>query len=145
MFRKLVATTPNWFALPVRLALGGIFIAHGAQKVFGAWGGQGIKAFIQNPAPYGWMRPAWLWMAAAAFGELVGGALVVLGLLTRLGAFLLAFTMAIAIFGVHWPAFFSSQKGIEYPLALFAMAFALLICGGGQVSIDQKLASTRRR
>lgn len=145
MFRKFVSTTPNWFALPVRLALGGIFIAHGAQKVFGSWGGQGIKAFIQNPAPYGWMKPAWLWMGAAAVGELVGGALVAFGLLTRLGAFLIAFVMAIAIFGVHWGAFFATQKGIEYPLALFAIAFALLISGGGQMSIDQKLASTRRR
>jgi len=145
MFRKLIATTPHWFALPIRLALGGIFIAHGAQKVLGAWGGQGIKAFVQNPAPYGWMRPAWLWMGAAAISELVGGALIVLGLLTRLGAFSLAFVMAIAILGVHWGSFFASQKGFEYPLALFAMAFALLISGGGQVSIDQKLASSRRR
>lgn len=145
MFRKLVATTPTWFALPVRLALGAIFIAHGAQKVFGSWGGQGLKAFIENPAPYTWMRPAWLWMGAAAFAELVGGALIVLGLLTRLGAFSIAFVMAIAIFGVHWGAFFASQKGVEYPVALFAMAFALLISGGGQASIDQKLASSRRR
>jgi putative oxidoreductase len=144
MFRRLVATTPNWFALPVRLALGGIFVAHGAQKVLGSWGGQGIKAFVQNPAPYGWMRPAWLWMGAAAFAELVGGALVVLGLLTRVGAFFLAFVMAIAILGVHWGVFFG-KGGMEYPLALFAMAFALLISGAGQLSIDQKLASTRRR
>lgn len=147
MFRKLVATTPNWFALPTRLALGGIFIAHGAQKVFGAWGGQGLNAFIANPAPYGWMRPSWLWMGAAAFAELVGGAMVLIGLLTRLGAFSLAFTMAIAILGVHWGQFFNTKvsSGFEYPLALFAMAFALLISGGGQVSIDQKLASSRRR
>lgn len=144
MFRKLITTTPTWFALPVRLALGGIFIAYGAGKVFGSWGGQGLKAFIQNPAPYVWMRPAWLWMGAAAFAELVGGALVVLGLLTRLGAFSIGFVMAVAILHYKWGAFFG-KDGIEYPLALFAMAFALLISGGGQVSIDQKLASSRRR
>ena len=145
MFRRLISTTPNWFALPVRLVLGGIFVAHGAQKVLGAWGGPGLKAFAANPAPYAFMRPAWLWMGAAAVSELVGGGLVVLGLLTRLGALSLAIVMAVAIFGVHWGSFFSNQKGFEYPLALFAMALALLISGGGQVSIDQKLASSRRR
>ena len=145
MFRRLITTTPTWFALPVRLALGGIFVAHGLQKVFGMWGGQGIKAFIENPAPYAFMRPSWLWMGAAAFGELIGGALVFLGLLTRLGAFLLAFVMGVAILGVHWGSFFSSSKGIEYPLALFGMALALLVAGGGQASIDQKLMRSRRR
>lgn len=145
MFRKLITTTPTWFALPVRLALGGIFFAHGLQKVFGMWGGQGIKAFVENPAPYAFMRPSWLWMGAAAVAELVGGALVFLGMLTRLGAFSLAVVMGVAILGVHWGSFFSASKGIEYPLALFAMAFALLISGGGQASIDQKLASSRRR
>jgi putative oxidoreductase len=145
MFRRLIATTPNWFALPVRLALGGIMFAHGAQKVLGSWGGQGIKAFVQNPAPYAFMRPSWLWMGAAAFSELVGGALVIIGLLTRLGALSIAIVMGVAIFGVHWGSFFASQKGIEYPVALFAMAFALLVSGGGQASIDLKLSHSRRR
>ncbi len=145
MFRKLIATSPTWFALPVRLALGGIMMAHGAQKVFGSWGGPGFKAFSANPAPYAFMRPAWLWMGAAAVAELVGGALVVLGLLTRLGAFSLAIVMGVAVFGVHWGSFFANQKGIEYPVALFAMAFALLVSGGGQGSIDMKLSHSRRR
>jgi putative oxidoreductase len=145
MFRKLISTTPNWYALPVRLALGGIFFAHGLQKVFGSWGGPGLKTFVAFPAPYEFMRPSWLWMGAAAFSELVGGALIVFGLLTRLGAFSLAFVMGVAILGVHWGSFFASQKGIEYPVALFAMSLALLVSGGGQMSIDQKLASSRRR
>ena len=138
MFRTLIKTWPVWMPIPIRLALGGIFIAHGAQKVLGSFNGPGFNTFISYPAPYAFMRPAWLWMAAAAISEFVGGILVVLGLLTRVGAFLIAVTMIVAVFGVHWPAFFG-PKGIEYPLALLAMAVALLISGGGYASVDKAL------
>ena len=84
-------------------------------------------------------------MGAAALSELVGGVLLFFGLLTRVAAFLLACTMAVAVLGVHWPAFFASNRGIEYPLALFAMSLALLISGGGIASIDLALSSGRRR
>lgn len=142
MFRTLIRTWPVWMTLPVRLALGGIFIAHGAQKVLGSFNGPGFNTFISYPAPYSFMRPAWLWMAAAALSEFVGGILVVLGLLTRVGAFFIGITMVVAIFGVHWPAFFGS-KGIEYPLALLAMTVALLISGGGHLSVDKALTRGR--
>ncbi len=143
MFRKLIATIPTWFALPVRLALGIIFIAHGMQKVFGWWDGPGLSAFVQNPAPFG-LQPAKLWMGAAAFSELIGGLLVLLGFLTRLGALSIAFVMLVAMIGVHWGAFFA-PKGIEYTVALLGMALALVISGGGQASIDMKLMHMRRR
>ncbi|MEO8433791.1 MAG: DoxX family protein [Pyrinomonadaceae bacterium] len=142
MFRTLIKTWPVWMTLPIRLALGGIFIAHGAQKVLGSFNGPGFNTFISYPAPYSFMRPAWLWMAAAAISEFVGGILVVLGLLTRVGAFFIAVTMVVAIFGVHWPAFFGA-KGIEYPLALLAMTVALLISGGGYASFDKALMRGR--
>lgn len=142
MFRTLIRTWPVWMTLPVRLALGGIFIAHGAQKVLGSFNGPGFNTFISYPAPYSFMRPAWLWMAAAALAEFVGGILVVLGLLTRAGAFFIGITMVVAIFGVHWPAFFG-DKGIEYPVALLAMAVALLISGGGHLSVDKALTRGR--
>lgn len=145
MFRRIIATSPTWITLPLRLALAAVFIAHGAQKVLGSWGGPGFSKFISFPAPYPFMKPAWLWMGAAAISELVGGVLLLLGLLTRVGAFFLACTMAVAIFGVHWGAFFASNKGFEYPLALLAMSLALLIAGGGQASVDLALAGKRRR
>jgi len=146
MFRGLIATTHTWMALPLRIALGLIFIAHGAQKVLGVWGGPGLAKFTAGSAPFGFMRPAWVWMGLAAFSELVGGALVLLGLLTRAGAFFLSITMFVAMVGVHWGGgFFLSNKGIEYTVALLGMSLALLISGGGRLSIDEKLQAPRRR
>jgi len=146
MFRGLIATTHTWMALPLRIALGLIFIAHGAQKVLGVWGGPGLAKFTAGSAPFGFMRPAWVWMGLAAFSELVGGALVLLGLVTRAGAFFLAITMLVAMVGVHWGGgFFLSNKGIEYTVALLGMSLALLISGGGRLSIDEKLQAPRRR
>ena len=127
--------------LPLRLALGVIFIAHGAQKVFGSWEGPGLRAFMNFPAPYPIMRPAWLWMGAAAIGELLGGILVLLGLFTRVGAFLIFSIMLTAMLGVHWgKGFFLSNMGIEYTVALLGMALALLIGGGGQASADKMIS-----
>jgi putative oxidoreductase len=143
MLRKLIKTWPVWMPLPIRLALGVIFIAHGAQKVLGSFNGPGLKAFTAFPAPFPFMRPAWLWMGAAAISELVGGTLVLLGLLTRFGAFLIFVVMLTAIIGVHWPIFFADKNGFEYPLALLAMSVALLISGGGYASIDKALTSGR--
>lgn len=145
MLRRIIATSPNWFTLPLRLALAAVFIAHGAQKVLGSWQGPGFSKFISFPAPYAFMKPSWLWMGAAALSELIGGVLLLLGLLTRVGAFFLACTMFVAVMGVHWPVFFSANKGFEYPLSLLAMSLALLISGGGIASIDLALSGGGRR
>ena len=126
MLQNLIATTATWFTLPVRLALGLIFIGHGAQKVFGAWGGPGWAKFTGAETPFAFMRPAWLWLAMAAIAELVGGVLVLLGLLTRAGAFFM-------------------PRGIEYTVALLGMSLALLIAGGGRLSVDEKLQAPPRR
>ncbi len=144
MFRKLMATTPTWMTVPVRIALGVIFIAHGSQKVLGMWGGPGFSAWIANEKYAAGLRPAWLWLGAAAFSEFFGGILVLTGLLTRVGAFFIGATMLVVIFGVLWPNFFA-PKGYEYSFALLAMAVALLIAGGGQASVDRLLAGGKRR
>lgn len=147
-FQKLIATSRTWVALPLRLALGAVFIAHGAQKVFGWWGGPGLSAFIENqgrPAPFG-LQPEWLWLGAAAFAELIGGLLVLTGFLTRLGTLLIAAVMLVGIFGVHWAAGFFMQKGgYEYALALLLISVALLISGGGRFSLDESLMDPRYR
>jgi putative oxidoreductase len=145
MFRKVIATSSSWATIPIRLALAAIMIAHGSQKVLGAYGGPGLKAWTSGNTPFSFMRPAWLWLGAAAISELVGGALLGFGFLTRVGAFAIFCTMLTAIVGVHWPNFFASNKGYEYPLAIFAMSFSLLISGGGMASIDQALGGKRRK
>jgi putative oxidoreductase len=147
MFQKIIATAPTWITVPLRLGLGIIFIAHGAQKIFGYWGGRGFNTFIASDPPFAFMRPGWVWMAAAALAELIGGLLVVTGLLTRFGALAISIVMLVAMFGVHWGSFFMANRGIEFTLALLGMAIALLIAGGGQASIDRLLmrAGGRRR
>lgn len=142
MLRRLTSTMSTWATVPLRLALGIAFIGHGAQKVLGSFNGPGLAKFTAYPAPFSFMRPAWLWMGAAAFSELTGGILVLLGLFTRVGAFLIACVMIVAIFGVLWPAFFA-PAGMELAIAMLGMALALLIAGGGQASID-RLISRRR-
>ena len=146
MFRRLIATSSNWFTVPLRLAMGATFLAHGAQKVLGSFGGKGLSVFTSYPAPYPFMRPGWLWMGAAAFSELIGGLLLIMGLLTRAAAFFLACTMFVAVAGVHWPHFFG-PAGFEYAMIMLGGCFALLISGGGALSVDLGLtgAGGRRR
>jgi len=136
----LVKTSDSWAMLPIRFALGAVMFAHGAQHVFGAWGGPGLNRWINQAAPFAEMRPPWLWMGAAAFSELIGGALVMIGLYTRIGAFFIACVMLVAIFGVHWKyGFFMNDGGFEFPLALLGMAMGLLVFGAGSASIDQQI------
>ena len=147
MFRKLVATSPYWATVPIRLALGAVMIGHGAQKVLGSFGGPGFEKWVSGTTPFGFMKPTWLWLGAAALSELVGGILIVLGLLTRFAAFIVACVMLTAVVGVHW-GFFFSPKGMEYALTLLGMALALWISGGGMASVDLAMSngsSGRRR
>jgi putative oxidoreductase len=119
-------------------------MAHGAQKVFGSFGGPGFRQFISFPAPFTFMRPSGAWMAAAAFAELIGGALVLIGLLTRLGAFLITCVMLTVIFGVLRHKGFFAPEGMELAISFLAMALALLITGGGKLSADRIIGGRRR-
>ena len=82
-------------------------------------------------------------MAAAALAELVGGALVLLGLFTRVGAFLITCVMLTVIFGVLRNKGFFAPEGMEMAVAFLAMALALLITGGGQASVDRMIGGRR--
>lgn len=144
MLRKLTATSASWSTVPLRAALGVIFIAHGSQKVLGTFNGPGWAKWtsMSQMAPFPFMRPQWLWLGAAAVGELLGGTLILLGLMTRAGAFLITGVLLTAIIGVHWPAFFG-PGGMEFAVACLGGALALLIAGGGQVSIDRMISGRR--
>ena len=146
MFRKLIVTSPTLLTIPLRLVLAIVMIAHGSQKVLGLWNGPGFKTFTAGTTPFSFMKPAWLWLGAAALSELVGGIFVGLGFLTRVGAFFIACTMLTAIAGVHWPnGLFSANRGYEYPMVLLGIALALLISGGGQASVDKALSGGGKR
>jgi len=140
MIRKYLRTSPTWATLPLRIVLGSVMFVHGAQKVMGIWGGIGFNAWISGSAPFSFMRPAALWLAVAAFSEFCGGILILLGLLTRPAAFLVACTMLTAVAGVHWEhGFLIKHNGYEFAGTLLGIAISLVILGGGNGSLDQRL------
>src|SRR5438445_6753604 len=141
MIRRLTSTFATWSTLPLRLSLGIVFIAHGAQKVFGSFSGPGLARWtlLTQLAPFP-LRPAWFWLGADALGELIGGLLIFFGLFTRIGAFLICCAMLTAIVAVHWPNFFITNRGFEYPMTLIGISVSLLITGGGRPSIDLYLS-----
>ncbi|HEV7798439.1 MAG TPA: DoxX family protein [Pyrinomonadaceae bacterium] len=148
MFRRIISTSSSWGPLPLRLALAAVFIIYGSGKVLGTVPGPGLRAFTSGPmaqTPFSFMRPAWLWLGAAAFSELLGAILILLGILTRVGAFLIFCVMLTVIIGYQWKGGWFAPAGIEYPVTLLAMSLSLLITGGGAASIDRNLSSGRRR
>ena len=123
----------------LRLVLGIIFVAHGAQKLFGSFGGPGMSRFRGALEQMG-VKPAWLMAILAALAEFGGGILVILGFLTPLAALALIAVMIVAIVTVHLKnGFFAANGGYEFNLALAGMALTLLVVGGGAYSIDRYL------
>jgi len=133
-------TASSLNSLFLRVPAGIIFAAHGAQKLFGWFGGYGLAG------TGGWMEsiglsPGYLMALAAGSAEFFGGLLLLLGLLTRPAAAVLAFTMLIAIVSVHLPhGLFISNNGYEFGLALLAISLAVLAGGAGRFSVDHWLA-----
>ena len=122
--------------LLTRIILGIIMSAHGAQKLFGWFGGYGLGGTGQFFAETLGLKPGVLMAALAGGTEFFGGLLLIIGLMTRPAAALIGFTMLVALVKVHSGAFFLSNGGMEYILALLAMAGSLMITGGGRASID---------
>jgi putative oxidoreductase len=125
--------------LVLRLVLGVIFIGHGAQKLFGSFGGPHISGFAKMLEQLG-VRPATPMAILAGLAEFVGGILVMLGFLTPLAAVALIGVMIVALLTVHLRnGFFNSNGGYEFNLALAGMALTLLIAGAGAYSLDGTL------
>ena len=146
MFRKLLATPDDWTLTLLRLALGIVFFAHGAQKVLGWFGGYGFSAtmgFFTNmmhiPAPFAFL---------AICAEFLGGVGLILGTLGRIGAFGITCNMLVAILMVHSHVGFfmnwtGQQKGegFEYHLLVLAITVTLMVRGSGAFSVDRALAN----
>lgn len=140
VINKILATNNTFSALALRLPLGIIFAAHGAQKLFGWFGGYGLEGTGQWMESIG-LGPGVLMAALSGSAEFFGGLALILGLLTRPAALVLAVTMLVAIFTVHISnGLFMSNNGYEFGLALLAGAVSLLISGGGRASVDRLLA-----
>lgn len=127
--------------LALRVPIGIILIAHGAQKLFGWFGGYGLEGTGQWMASMG-LEPGYLMALLAGSAEFFGGLALLIGLLTRPAAVVLAFTMLVAIFSTHIEhGLFLSNNGYEYALALFSVTSALALQGAGKYSLDNLLAN----
>lgn len=123
----------------VRITTGLLLMPHGAQKLFGWFGGHGLEATGQFFAGSLGLEPGILFAFLAGFVEFFGGLALVLGLLTRPAALGVAVLMGVAM-TVHLPnGFFWSAGGYEYPLMWGLLAVAIFLRGGGEASLDRKL------
>lgn len=137
---KIIATDAGWGNLALRVPVGVIFAAHGAQKLFGWFGGYGLEGTGQWLASIG-LNPGYLMALLAGGAEFFGGLALIVGLLVRPAAAALAFAMVVAIFAVHIEhGLFMSNNGYEFALSLLAASVALLFSGAGKGSLDQLIA-----
>lgn len=134
--------TPNEGLLIARLVFGLVMAAHGAQKLFGWFGGYGLSGtggFFESIG----FRPGRLFAFTAGFGELASGVLIALGLFGPVGPALMLSVMIVAAISVHWKGgLFAQSGGIEVPLLYAAVAATLALTGPGTLSIDALLGIT---
>jgi putative oxidoreductase len=129
----------NWASLPLRFGLGVIFLAHGLQKAFGAFGGPGMEGFTKFLSSLGFTPPP-LWAYIAAYTELIGGLCLLLGLGTRIASGLLCVLITVATIKVHLAkGLFLSAGGFEYNLLILCGCVSLIILGPGTLSLTRKL------
>lgn len=142
--QRVFASRAGFAPLALRLPLGIVFVAHGAQKLFGWFGGYGLEGTGQWMASVG-LHPGYAMALLAGSAEFFGGIALLLGLLVRPAAAALAFAMLVAIVSVHiGHGLFIANNGIEYALALLAASVSLLVSGAGRLSADAALAAPSR-
>lgn len=136
--RAVLASDAGISALVLRVPLGLILAAHGAQKLFGWFGGYGLEGTA------GWLEsvgfaPGYLMAILAGSAEFFGGILLSLGLLTRPAALIAGFTMLMAATVHLGNGLFISNNGYEFALTLLAASVALVFSGAGALSLDRQL------
>ncbi len=145
MFSKLFQTGEGWSLLILRVFLGIVIFPHGAQKIFGWFGGYGFAGTMANFTDR--MHIPWVFALLAILAESLGSWGLIIGFLTRIAAFGVLCNMIVAILLVHLPnGFFMNwggkQKGegFEYHLLAIGICIALMIAGGGKWSVDREVA-----
>ena len=139
LINKITTTATGLDTLPLRVGAGVIFAAHGAQKLFGWFGGYGLEGSGGWMASIG-IEPGVLMAALAGGAEFFGGLFLIVGLLVRPAAVVLAITMVVAIAVVHLQnGLFMTNNGYEFGLALLVISVGLAIRGAGSISLDRLL------
>ena len=132
-----IYTPSHDFAEPIlRIALGGILIPHGCQKLFGMFGGMGLTANAALFDRIGY-TPGMFWGTLVGWTELIGGILLMLGLFTRFAAAAVVIFMIVAVKFTSAKGFFWTNGGFEFPLLIGLCALFFLIRGGGPLSLDR--------
>lgn len=121
--------------LILRVIVGLVLVGHGTQKLFGWFGGHGLKATAQFFGGMLRLRPAPFWAFMGGLTEAGGGLLLALGLLSPLGSLGIIAAMLMAS-KAHWPKFWASEGGLEMAFINLVAALALAFTGPGQYSLD---------
>ena len=144
MLDRIMSRYEEYGPLALRLVVGAIFIAHGAQKLFGAFGGFGIEGTGQFFEQLG-VSPGTFWAVVVGLTEFLGGLAVLLGFLIRYAAVALIINMLVAILLVHLPHGFFLPQGYEFALLLLGAGVTFFIGGAGELSVDRYLERSWRR
>tara|TARA_B100000809_G_scaffold45904_1_gene40296 strand:+ start:255 stop:701 length:447 start_codon:yes stop_codon:yes gene_type:complete len=137
--KKLITTNASFATLALRIPVAIIFIAHGAQKLFGWFGGYGLKGTGQWMTSIG-LEPGYQLALLAGSAEFFCGIALFIGLLVRPAALILSITMVVAIFSVHFDnGLFMTNNGYEFALALLAISISLMFSGAGRLALDNVL------
>jgi putative oxidoreductase len=147
VFNKLLRTRNDWALTLIRVVAGGVMLPHGMQKMFGWFGGAGFTGTIHGFAQRGFPAPLVFLVIMAEFFGSIG---LIIGLFSRIAAFSIAVDMSVAAimvtskFGmfINW-AGKQKGEGMEYQFLMIGMALAILIGGGGALSVDRALAGGR--
>lgn len=137
---KLINTTDSYSQLIARITLGVVIFPHGAQKILGIWGGNGIGPVIDSFSQW-FGIPAFITILVA-LGEFLGGIMLILGLLSRIAAFSVTLIMIGAIYFVVNQHFFMNWytqqrgEGFEFHLLAIGLSIIIIIGGAGKFSLD---------
>ncbi|CAI8977093.1 MULTISPECIES: DoxX family protein [unclassified Pseudomonas] len=140
LINKVLFTRAGYGLTVLRICVGVIFAAHGAQKLFGMFGGYGLAGTAQYMESLG-LAPGQLMAILAGGTEFFGGLALIIGLLVRPAALGLTFLSLVAIFSVHISnGLFMANNGYEFALALLGGSIAVLFEGAGKLSVDRAIA-----